>query len=293
MTAEPTREERDRSFHRVQKYYGIFPEWGRLERPHDGALEFEVNRAWISRYLPKPGARILDIGGGPGRYAIWLAEHGYNVTLADLSSDLLAIAREKAAEASVELEAIVEANAIDLSMLPDESFDAALCMGPMYHLLDEGDRHAAAGELLRVTSSGGTVFVAFLNRLQALRVVINPDILERMRESGFSISTPSNFNLIRRWHEDGVFISPAPGVFTDSYFAHPEEIKPLIEAAGFETLELVSSESIADPVQKHLAAFKDDEPELYEWVLERLIAIANQPSIVGNAGHLLYIGRKP
>jgi ubiquinone/menaquinone biosynthesis C-methylase UbiE len=288
MSAGPTADERDRSFRRVQKYYSIFEEWGRLERAVDGALEFAVNREWIRRYLPPAPARVLDIGGGPGRYSMWLAEQGYRVTLADLSPALLEIARTKAAEAGVELEAIVEANATHLAEFPDESFDAALCMGPMYHLLDESDRRRAAIELSRVVKSGGPVFVAFLNRLQALRVVINPDI---PLPGVFTPQTALDF--LRRWHEDGIFISPAMGVFTDAYFAHPGEIVPFMEDAGFSALELVASESMVDSVQKHLSSFKERQPELYDWVIGRLIDIAREPSIVGNAGHFLYIGRKP
>ena len=282
MTAGPTQEERDRSFHRIQKYYGGFKEWDRLERADDGALEFAVNKAWIARYLPPPGARVLDLGGGPGRYALWLAELGYRTTLADLSPDLLDIARQQSKASGIDLEAIVEANALDLSQFADASFDAALCMGPMYHLIDHDDRTQAARELLRVVKPGAPVFVAFLNRLQLLKVAISPEI-------PFS---PETFDFVKRWLEDGIFISPALGIFADAHFVHPQEVAPLMEAPGFETIDLISSESLVDAVQKNLASFKDRQPDLYPWLLEKLVAVANDSSIVGSAGHLLYIGRK-
>jgi hypothetical protein len=37
------------------------------------------------RFLPASPAVILDIGGGPGGHACWLARHGYEVHLLDLS----------------------------------------------------------------------------------------------------------------------------------------------------------------------------------------------------------------
>jgi ubiquinone/menaquinone biosynthesis C-methylase UbiE len=37
----------------------------------------------LERYLPPAPAIVADIGGGPGRYAIWLAERGYHVHLVD------------------------------------------------------------------------------------------------------------------------------------------------------------------------------------------------------------------
>ena len=38
-----------------------------------GALEFARTKTLLERYLPAPPAVIADIGGGPGRYAMWLA----------------------------------------------------------------------------------------------------------------------------------------------------------------------------------------------------------------------------
>ncbi len=65
----------------VGAYYATFRdrEWQRLERD-EGAVEFDVTAAMLTRHLPACG-RILDIGGGPGRYAAWLADRGYRVTL--------------------------------------------------------------------------------------------------------------------------------------------------------------------------------------------------------------------
>ena len=48
-----------------------------------GALELARTQVLLERYLPAPPAVIADVGGGPGRYAIWLAERGYRVHLVD------------------------------------------------------------------------------------------------------------------------------------------------------------------------------------------------------------------
>jgi hypothetical protein len=36
------------------------------------------------RHLPNPPAIVADIGGGPGRYSLWLAQLGYQVLHRDL-----------------------------------------------------------------------------------------------------------------------------------------------------------------------------------------------------------------
>ena len=278
--------EREKSIRRVRRFYEISAqrEWERLEHPTQGALEFAINKAWIKKFLPGSGSRILDIGGGPGRYSIWLAAQGYCVTLGDLSPDLLAIAREKAGEQEVELEQLVEANAVDLSIFTDNSFDAVLCLGPMYHLLEESDRQAVADELIRVLKPGGHAFVAFLNHLQALRAAVNQDI---------PFFTPYTFDIVKRWHYDHVMDFPVAGIFSPAWVVHPRDVPPLMERRGFRTVELVSSQSLAGDVQAHLALFAERQPELYKWVLDELVELANDPTIIGSAWHLLYIGEKP
>jgi len=278
--------EHEKSMRRVRRFYQISAqrEWERLEHPTQGALEFAINKAWIQKFLPESGARILDIGGGPGRYSIWLAAQGYRVTLADLSPDLLAIAREKASEGGVELEDIVEVNAVDLSQFAEDSFDAILCLGPMYHLLEESDREAVAGEVFRVLKPVGHAFVAFLNHLSALRAVVNQDI---------PFFTPYTFDIVKRWHHDHVMDFPVAGIFSPAWVVHPRDVPPLMERHGFRTVELVSSQSVAGDVQGHLALFAERQPELYGWVIDELVKLANDPTIIGSAWHLLYIGRKP
>ena len=142
----------------MREYYAQFGEreWLRLCNAEDGAIEFAVTCHALATHLPKSG-RILDIGGGPGRYTIWLAQRGYRVVLADLSPNLVDIAREKIAEAGVEsnVESIGVADARDLKQWSDDSFDAVLSLGPFYHLPELHDRRAATAEMVRVLRPGG------------------------------------------------------------------------------------------------------------------------------------------
>ncbi len=48
-----------------------------------GQLELVRTQELLQRYLPAPPAIILDVGGGPGRYAAWLAGPGYAMHLID------------------------------------------------------------------------------------------------------------------------------------------------------------------------------------------------------------------
>lgn len=74
-------------------------EWNRLDAGAQARLEGIITRHALARHLPRAGAgiRVLDAGGGPGRYTIALAEQGYHVTLLDLSPRLLDLAQRKIA----------------------------------------------------------------------------------------------------------------------------------------------------------------------------------------------------
>jgi len=111
----------------VREYYAAFGmrEWQRLETA-EGIVEFAVNTHFLDRFLPTTG-RVLDLGGGPGRYAEWLAKRGLRVVLADASPELLEIARSRIASPLVE--EIATADARDLSRWDNASFDAALLLG--------------------------------------------------------------------------------------------------------------------------------------------------------------------
>ena len=69
--------------HDVLEHYPLAEERERLDTPI-GQVELERTREIILGHLPSPPAVVADIGGGPGRYALWLAETGYRVVHRDL-----------------------------------------------------------------------------------------------------------------------------------------------------------------------------------------------------------------
>jgi SAM-dependent methyltransferase len=269
----------------VRSYYAGFDlrEWTRLTSA-EGAIEFAVNCHYIDAYL-STSATVLDIGGGPGRYTIWLAQRGHQVVLADLSPNLLTIAREQVAlsGSSANVTEIVEADARDLSRWGTASFDAALSMGPFYHLPEYADRERAATELGRVLRPGGLAFVALMTRYTFLRRTI------ALRDENSHLAQPE---FVARLLEDGVFTNDVPGRFTSGYGVQPAEVSPFFAQFGFDMIGLLSSEGLASGIEGHLAEMAEDDPDTYQKALELIIRTASDPSILGMGSHLLYIGKK-
>ncbi len=76
--------------------------------------------------------RALDLGCGPGRNAVWLAEQGYEVDALDLSPGALDWGRERAADAGVEVN-FVRTNIFEWSV-PDDAYDLVYDSGCFHHL---------------------------------------------------------------------------------------------------------------------------------------------------------------
>ena len=142
----------------MRAYYEQGKERDRLAGPK-GVLEFERTKEILQRRLPTPPAAVADIGGGPGRYALWLADLGYAVQHRDLM-DLHVEELQAFAHPSIRTRT-GDARHLDL---PDSSVDAVLLLGPLYHLPEREDRIQALTEARRIIRSGGTVFIAAISR---------------------------------------------------------------------------------------------------------------------------------
>jgi S-adenosylmethionine-dependent methyltransferase len=262
----------------VERYYNTDPvtEWERRDRhPTEFAVTFRI----LDEYLPLPPARILDDGGGPGRYSIILTQRGYDVTLLDLSAGNLALAGEKAAEAGVQLAGMRQADALDLSFIPDGEFDAVLLMGPLYHLLTIRERLQAVMEAERVLKPGGLIFAAFITRFALFRDAAS---------KGYMQQVASNPQYYLEFLDTGLLSGNGSG-FTDAYFAHPEEVEPFMGSTGFDALALVGVEGVVAGHEAHASQLEG--PEWDFWV-DLNYRLGQDPALHGAADHLLYVGRK-
>ena len=261
----------------VAQYYDSQAEreWQRMERHR---MEFGISLRSLKRHLPPPPARIADIGGGPGRYAIELAREGYRVTLADLSLGNVALARAKAEEAGVKLEDCRQVNALDLSGFETAGYDAVLLMGPLYHLLEREQRLLAVREALRLLRPGGVLAASFITRYAPFREGALNDL-------GWVFE---DFPYALRLLRTGIHDKQAG--FTRAHFAHVSEVQPLMCEAGLDQIALVGCEGFCAELESLANALQGARWEQWLDINEEA---ANDPAALAMADHLLYIGRKP
>ncbi|MBQ6863529.1 MAG: class I SAM-dependent methyltransferase [Clostridia bacterium] len=143
----------------VVDFYNNYDEEGRLLRK-SRRPEYLTTMKYIDKYL-FPGAKIIEIGAGTGRYSVALAEKGYDVTAVELVEHNIDIMKKKVKP--LYNITICQGNACDMSCFADESFDIVLLLGPMYHLFTDEDKHKALDEAIRIAKKGGIIFASYCN----------------------------------------------------------------------------------------------------------------------------------
>ncbi|MEU7904799.1 class I SAM-dependent methyltransferase [Actinoplanes sp. NPDC049118] len=251
---------------------------GERERLTAGAGRLEFLRTWdvLTRTLPPAPARVLDVGGATGVYARPLAEAGHRVHVIDPVPEHVAAAGALDG---------VTAEVGDARDLPerDASADAALLLGPLYHLPDRADRVAAWREAARVVRPGGVVVGAVISRFASL--------IDGVAKGYFA--EPGFVSIVDRALGDGVHRNDGSvrQWFTSAYFHHPDE--PAAEAleAGLTGVRTVAVEGPVWMTGPRLTEFLAD-PRLTGVMLDMLRRIEDEPSVLGASGHLLTIARR-
>ena len=272
MGMEPIPEE-------VIRHYELRDEGSRLERGL-GVIERLRTQEVIDRHLPAKPARLLDVGGATGVYAKWLADRGHDVVLVDVVPSHV----EKTAGLRPDAGSI-EAHLGDARQLPvdTESFDAALLLGPLYHLTDRSDRVGALREGRRAVRPGGSIFAAVISRFASLS-----DGLCRHRIFDDEFAAMIARDLATGQHRND---GEVPDSFTTAFFHHPDELRDEVTEAGLQLIELVGLEGLSASVPD-LAEQVIDEGKL-ETLLWAARQIEQEPTMLGVSAHLLAVCRRP
>ena len=248
-------------------------EWERLEGHN---VEFEITKRYIERYI-KPGDKVLDLGGGPGRYSLFMAEMGCDVTLADLSQGNIDFALEKAKEQNLQIKAVC-VDARNLENLYSECYDHILLMGPMYHLLEKDDRIKAVGECMKLLKAGGVIFVSFISMYAG--------IIWAMREMPEAVLHRAEDYFLECFIEDKEFAGQA---FTQAYFIRQSDVAPFMNQFQLKKLHLLGQESILAPCKNIILA---QPSEVIDKWIDLAEKVCEREDLLSYSEHILYIGRK-
>jgi ubiquinone/menaquinone biosynthesis C-methylase UbiE len=244
-------------------------------------LERVRTQELLARHLPPPPAVVLDVGGGPGVYAGWLATQGYEMHLVD---PVPLHVEQAAADPELGDHPLSSARVDDARRLdqPASSVDAVLLMGPLYHLTDRADRLQALREARRVARPAGWLFAVGISRFTSLLDGLSAGYLH---DSTFAC-------IVEQDLRDGQHRNPDnhPGYFTTAFFHHPEELQAEIRDAGWSIVETVGIEGPGWWMPREFAEWWDDETRR-ERLLAAVRAVEREPTLLGLGPHLMVVAR--
>ena len=264
----------------IESHYDTGYERTRLFRQAHPSLEYVRSLELLERLLPQPPALVLDVGGGPGTYAIPLARRGYTVHLVDP----VPLHVEQATAAGGDPAAAFTAARGDARNLaePDESQDVVLLFGPLYHLTQAQDRRQALAEALRVLRPGGRLMAVAVSRFASLLDGVYKDWLD---DPQFRRIVDADLAGGQHRNPDPV---GTPEWFTTAYFHTPDGLASEVERAGFTGMARYGVEGPCWPLRRDWA-----DPRRREQILFAARAVETQPSMLGFSLHIIATAIRP
>ena len=166
--------------------------------------------------------------------------------------------------------------------LPDESADAVILLGPLYHLPDRTDRLQALAEAGRVCRRGGVVIVAAISRFASTLDGLRAGYLD---DPAFAAVAEADRRIGRHRNPTG-----DPAYFTTAYFHHPEELATECAAAGLSHEVTCAVEGVGWLLPDLDARLADDRRRSV--LLAALQSLEDEPTLLGVSAHLLAVARR-
>jgi len=261
----------------IEKFYNehVDIEWGRLDRH---PLEFEITKKHINEILGE-NQLILDIGGGPGRYSLYYASLGHRVTLIDLSPANIEFAKNKQVELNISLENTEVGNAISLNNIEDNYFDVILCMGPLYHIINEVDRQSVISECKRICKTNGFIIFSFITKTAQTISVIQkfPERIEEWTET------------LEKAIEERLNNTQFDGGFTEAFFVDPLEVESYISQNGLSVIKVAGAEGLGSQSEMIL---KELPSGIFQKWIDFSYKYSTDKSTLGASQHIICIAQK-
>jgi len=234
-----------------------------------------VTWKWIRRYLPADkGSRILDAGGGTGKWAIPLAKLGYRVTLLDISTEMLRTAREKVEEQGLGHLISIRQGDMEETDYPPEFFDLILCEGDAFGLTPHPAK--ALYEFKRILKVNGTISLNICNHYKLL-----PLMIQRM----------ANLEDVQKYFvEPSYGQEPLQGARFRAW--RPEEALTLIRDAGFNIETYAPRMVLVDLLPEEILKKMKDDEEILKRVQQLEEEFIRHPILTALGGQIMFIARK-
>ena len=251
----------------LENYYNKFNEDKRLNSRR-GQVEFTTNLKYIEKYIPL-GAKILDVGAGTGKYSLYLDKLGYDVEAVELVKHNLNVIKKKNPTLKSYL-----GNALDLSFLKENTYDAILLFGPIYHLKKRSEQLKAIEEAKRLLKPNGLLFISYcMNEYAIITHGFKDGNILKSIASG---KVDENFHILEKGNELYDYV-------------RLEDINFIQEKSNLKRLKLVSSDGASSYIKDTLNKM---DQSTFEVFLNYHLKTCERQELLGASTHILDILKK-
>jgi 2-polyprenyl-3-methyl-5-hydroxy-6-metoxy-1,4-benzoquinol methylase len=266
----------------VARYFDEFGdrEWTRLQESPAAEVKLHVHSHYLQQYIA-PGARVLDVGAGAGRFTQILAALGASISVADVSPVQLALNRTYAASHgfATSVSEWVEADICDLSQFEDGAFDAVVCYGgPLSYVFER--RREALAELCRVTKPEGYLFLSVMSLWGSIHEKL-PGVL--------ATDTAENSRIIAT---GDLRFGSTDATRHQCHLFRADEFRTLLSATAWDILALSASNCLSSVWGEPLDRIRADAAR-WEELLAMEIEATRQPGCLDAGTHLIAVLRRP
>jgi len=263
----------------IEQFYNNASEETRLENGM-GVFEFERIKSLIEKYISSSPLKIIDVGGGTGKYSEWLANKGHNVHLIEPVSKHIQIAKKRANKIKNKFSVqIGESRKLEF---PDNIADMVILHGPLYHLQKKEDRDISISEAKRVLKKGGIILGFAINSTASTLVGLFNGLIHKK----------PFFEMCKEELTTGVHNPPKdfPFLLAEAYYHKPEELKQEFIEQGLKYMNIYAVEGMAWLDKEYFANMFNDKKR--KTLLELIKITENEEHLLSFSPHMMIAVRK-
>ncbi|BDW93859.1 class I SAM-dependent methyltransferase [Muricauda ruestringensis] len=218
----------------IELFYNKASEETRLNKGM-GVFEFERVKCLIEQFITEPALKIIDVGGGTGKYSEWLARKGHEVHLVEPVEKHLKLAQNRARKIKNKY-SVHQGESRNLKFQNNYA-DLIILHGPLYHLQKKEDRVLTIKEAKRVVKNKGIILGFAINYTASTLV----GLLNGLIHNKFF------FEMCKEELTTGIHNPPEnfPWLLAEAYYHNPAELKEEFLDQELEYLNTYAVEGMA------------------------------------------------
>lgn len=263
----------------IELFYNKASEETRLDKGM-GIFEFERIKSLIEKYIPSTTSKIIDIGGGTGKYSEWLAKKGHQVHLVEPVPKHIKLAENRANKLKNKFSVqLGESRKLEFK---NNFADLIILHGPLYHLQNKEDRDLTIHEAKRVLKNDGIILGFAINYTASTLVGLLNGLIHKN----------SFFKMCKEELTTGIHNPPDdfPWLLAEAYYHKPEQLKEEFITQELIHINTYAVEGMAWLDKEYFANMLNNEKK--KTLLELIKATENDSYLLPFSPHMMIAVKK-